>query len=75
LCVAAGQVSDPLDAGALLSGLPQVTWFLGDRGHPAKRFRKAQQNKRIRACTPGGKHRKAAVLAAGRQCPRSTALL
>lgn len=33
LFVTAGQVSDYIGARALLSGLPDVDWLLGDRGY------------------------------------------
>ena len=32
LFITAGQVSDYIGARALLSGLPDVDWLLGDRG-------------------------------------------
>jgi transposase len=59
--VSAGQVSDYIGARALLSGLPDVDWLLGDRGYDADWFREALQDKGIRACIPGRKQREATV--------------
>ena len=61
LFVTAGQVSDYIGARALLSGLPNVKWLLGDRGYDADWFREALQDKGIRACIPGRKKRKTAI--------------
>ena len=61
LFVTAGQVSDYIGARALLSSLPKVDWLLWDRGYDADWFRKALQDKEIRACTPGRKQRKKPV--------------
>ena len=58
LFVTAGQVSDYIGARALLSSLPDVDWRLGDRGYDADWFREALEDKGIRACIPGRKHRK-----------------
>ena len=58
LFVTAGQVSDYIGARALLSGLPNVKWLLGDRGYDADWFREALQDKGICACIPGRKKRK-----------------
>ncbi len=59
--IAAGQVSDYIGARALLSGLPDVDWPLGDRGYDADWFREALKDKGIRACIPGRKQRKKPV--------------
>jgi len=48
-------------ARALLSGLPNVKWLLGDRGYDADWLREALQYKGIRACIPGRKKRKKPV--------------
>lgn len=56
--VTAGQVSDYIDARALLNSLPDVDWLLGDRGYDADGFRKALQGKGIKACIPGLRQRK-----------------
>ena len=61
LLVTAGQVSDYIGARALLSGLPNVKWLLGDRGYDTDWFREALQDKEIRACIPGRKKRKTPV--------------
>jgi len=61
LFVTAGQVSDYIGARALLSGFPDVDWLLGDRGYDADWFRKALEDKGIRACIPGRKQRKTAI--------------
>ena len=61
LFVTAGQVSDYIGARALLSGLPNVKWLLGDRGYDADWFREALQDKGIRACIPGRKKRKTPI--------------
>ncbi|GGG78698.1 hypothetical protein GCM10011415_29650 [Salipiger pallidus] len=61
LFLTAGPVSDHIGARALVSGLPNVTWLLGDRGYNAGCFRKALQDKKIRHCLPGGKQRKTHV--------------
>jgi len=61
LFVTAGQVSDYIGARALLSGLPNVKWLLGDRGYDADWFREALEDKGIRACIPGRKQRKTTV--------------
>ena len=53
--------SDYIGARALLSGLPNVKWLLGDRGYDADWFREALQDKGIRACIPGRKKRKTPV--------------
>ena len=47
-----------IGARALIGGLPKVDWLLGDRGYDADWFRKALQDKGIRACIPGRKQRK-----------------
>jgi transposase len=54
-------VSDYIGARALLSGLPNVKWLLGDRGYDAAWFREAFQDKGIRACIPSRKQRKTPV--------------
>ena len=59
--VTAGQVGDYIGVRALLSGLPNVDWLLGDRGYDADWFRDALQDKGIRACIPGRKQRKKPV--------------
>ena len=61
LFVNAGQVSDYIGARALLSGLPNVEWMLGDRRYDADWLREALQDKGIRACIPGRKQRKTPV--------------
>ncbi|MBT8155712.1 IS5 family transposase, partial [Epibacterium ulvae] len=61
LFVTAGQVSDYIGARAMLSSLPEVDWFLGDRGYDADWFREALEDKGIRACIPGRKQRMIAV--------------
>ena len=61
LFITAGQVSDYIGARALLSGLPNVEWLLGDRGYDADWLREALQDKGIRACIPGRKQRKMPV--------------
>ncbi len=61
LFVAAGQVSDHIDARASQSSLPDVDWLLGDRGYDAEWFRKALEDNGIRACVPGCKQRKTTV--------------
>ena len=61
LFVTAGQASDYIGARALLSGLPNVKWLLGDRGHDADWSREALQDKEIRACIPVRKKRKTPV--------------
>ena len=61
LFITAGQVSDYIGARALLSGLPDVDWLLGDRGYDADWFREALKHKAIRACIPGRKQRKKPV--------------
>lgn len=45
LFVTAGQVSDYIGAKALLSGLPNIDWLLGDRGDDADWFRVALEDK------------------------------
>ena len=45
LFVTAGQASVYIGARALLSGLPNVKWLLGDRGYDADWFREALQDK------------------------------
>ncbi len=55
LFVTAGQVSDYIGARALVRSLPKVDWLLGDRGYVAEWFRRALQNKGIRARITGGK--------------------
>ncbi len=47
LFVTAGQVSDYIGARALLSGLSDVEWLLGDRGYDADWFREALNDKGI----------------------------
>ena len=58
----AGQVSDYTRAAALLGSLPKADWMLADRGYDADWFRDALRDKGIRACIPGRKTRKKAVL-------------
>ncbi|GGG61116.1 hypothetical protein GCM10011415_03950 [Salipiger pallidus] len=58
LSLTAGPVSDHIGARALFSGLPNVTWLLGDRGYDADWFREAFQDNKIGHCLPGGKQRK-----------------
>lgn len=53
LLVTAGQISDYIGALALLNGLPEVEWLLGDRGHNADWFRQAMKDTEVRACIPG----------------------
>ena len=61
LFLTAGPVSDYIGARALISGLPNVKWLLGDRGYDADWFREALQDKKIRPCIPGRKKRKTQV--------------
>jgi len=61
LFVTAGQVSDCIGARALLKGLPQVEWLLGDRGYDADWFRERLKGKGIRACIPRRKQHKVSV--------------
>ncbi len=61
LFVTAGQVSDYIGPGALLKGLPQVEWLLGDRGYDADWFREGLKDRGIYACMPGRKQRKVSV--------------
>ena len=49
----AEHVSDDIGARTLPRDLPNVDWFLGDRGYDAEGFREALQDKRIRACIAG----------------------
>jgi transposase len=53
----AGQVSDYIDAAALLDSLPRAQWLPGDRGYDADGFREALQAKGITPCIPGRKSR------------------
>jgi transposase len=53
----AGQVSDYTGAAALLDGLPNADWLLGDRGYDADWFRDALEEKGITPCIPGRKSR------------------
>ena len=62
LFVTAGQVSDYIEARALLSSLPDVDWLLGDRGYDADWFRDALKDRGMRACIPGQKQRKKPVM-------------
>ena len=57
LLVTAGQVSDYIDARAILSSLPNVDWRLGEHGYDAHWFREALPDKGIRPCIPGRKSR------------------
>ena len=61
LFVTAGQVSDYIGARALLSGLPNVKWLLGDRGYDADWFREALEEKGITPCIPSRKGRKVPI--------------
>ena len=61
LFLTAGPISDYIGARALVSGLPNVKWLLGDRGYDADWFREALQDKKIRPCIPGRKKRKTLV--------------
>ena len=61
LSVTAGQVSDCIGARALLSGLPEVDWLLGDRGYDADWCGEALKDKGIRACIPRRRQRKTAI--------------
>lgn len=53
----AGQVSDHADAAALLDGLPEAQWLLGDRGYDADLFRDALHAKGTQPCIPGRQSR------------------
>jgi transposase len=53
----AGQVSDYTGAAALLDGLPEAQWLLGDRGYDADWFRDALEAKGIQPCIPGRRSR------------------
>ena len=55
------QVSNYIGAPALLSGLPNVKWLLGDHGYDADWQRDALQGRGIRACIPGRKQGKTPV--------------
>lgn len=55
LFLIAGPVSDYIGARALVSGLPNVKWLLGNRGYDADWFSEALQDKKIRLCIPGRK--------------------
>ncbi len=57
----AGQVSDHTGAKALLNGLPDVDWLLGDRGYDADWFREALQDKGVKACIPSRSQRKKTI--------------
>ena len=46
---------------ALLSGLPNADWLLGDRGYDADWFREALVGKKITPCIPGRKSREKPV--------------
>ena len=61
LFLTAGRVSDYIGARALVSGLPNVKWLLGDRGYDADWFREALHDKKICPCIPGRKKRKTPV--------------
>ncbi|WP_085983430.1 IS5 family transposase [Sagittula stellata] len=61
LFLTAGPVSDYIGARALVGGLPDVKWLLGDRGYDADWFREALQDKKIRPCIPGRTKRKTPV--------------
>ncbi len=61
LFVIEGQVSDYIDARALLNSLPNVDWLLGNRGYDADWLRGTLKDKGIRACIPGRKQRKKPV--------------
>ncbi|HKK96909.1 MAG TPA: IS5 family transposase [Marivita sp.] len=70
LFVTAGQVSDYIGAQALLSGLANVKWLLGDRGYDADWFREAFKDKGIRACIRGRRQCKTTVKYDKRQYKR-----
>ncbi len=53
----AGPVSDYTGAAALLDGLPNADWLLGDRDYDADWFRDALEEKGITPCIPGRKSR------------------
>ena len=53
--------TEPIGACALVSGLLQVKWLLGDRGYDADWFREALQDKKLLPCIPGRKKRKTPV--------------
>ena len=53
----AGQISDYIDAAALLDSLPMAQWMLSDRGYDADWFRDALEEKGIRPCIPGRRSR------------------
>lgn len=61
LLITAGQASDYIGTRALLSGLPNVKWLLGDRGYDADWLREAVQDNGIRACIPGRRQRKTLI--------------
>ncbi len=74
LFLTAGPVSDDIGAPALVSGLPNVKWLLGDHGYDADWFREALKDKGIRPCIPGQNKRKTPVRYDkrrynGRNCP------
>ncbi len=62
LFVTAGPVSGYTGAAAMLSSLPQAEWMLADRGYDADWFRDALKDKGIKACIPGRKGRKKAIV-------------
>ena len=53
----AGQVSDYTGAAALLDGMAEAPWLLGDRGYDADWFRDALQAMGIQPCIPGRRSR------------------
>ncbi|MBT9387026.1 IS5 family transposase [Pseudooceanicola sp. CBS1P-1] len=61
LFMTAGPVSDYTGAHALLGGLPEAKWMLGDRGYDADWFREALKDKGMEVCIPGRKSRKTPV--------------
>ncbi|NOD62821.1 MULTISPECIES: IS5 family transposase [unclassified Ruegeria] len=61
LFATSGQVSDYIEARALVNSLTKVDWLLGDRGYDADWFRDALKDKGIRACIPGRKQWKKPV--------------
>lgn len=58
LFLTAGNVSDYIDARALLPSLPAADWMLADRGYDADWFREGLKEKSIKPCIPSRRNRK-----------------
>lgn len=68
LFVATGQVSNSIDARAILNSLSDVDWLIGDRGYGADWYREALKDKGIRPSIPGRKQRKTGLKCDKRRC-------